>query len=195
MREDLIRGAATSGMPATTGWRASPRAQRPRGRRPTARVGQELPVRPRKRPLRMPRRGRERGARARAAEKAPPSRQRTSDATRESPNHPQGSPGTPANSLAREVARVCGDSVSRVRAPRVSGAIQRDGVVCTRDYNPLLEPRGVAQLAEHRSPKPGVAGSSPAAPDRLTGGIHVLERDSACLSSRLVLRSGLLETA
>src|SRR5439155_20818087 len=25
-------------------------------------------------------------------------------------------------------------------------------------------PRGVAQLAEHRSPKPGVAGSSPAAP-------------------------------
>ena len=27
-----------------------------------------------------------------------------------------------------------------------------------------LEPRGVAQLAEHRSPKPGVAGSSPAAP-------------------------------
>ena len=26
------------------------------------------------------------------------------------------------------------------------------------------EPRGVAQLAEHRSPKPGVAGSSPAAP-------------------------------
>ena len=26
------------------------------------------------------------------------------------------------------------------------------------------QPRGVAQLAEHRSPKPGVAGSSPAAP-------------------------------
>ena len=35
------------------------------------------------------------------------------------------------------------------------------------DYNFRLEPRGVAQLAEHRSPKPGVAGSSPAAPDRL----------------------------
>jgi hypothetical protein len=32
-------------------------------------------------------------------------------------------------------------------------------------YNRSLEPpRGVAQLAEHRSPKPGVAGSSPAAP-------------------------------
>jgi hypothetical protein len=32
-------------------------------------------------------------------------------------------------------------------------------------YNRNLEPpRGVAQLAEHRSPKPGVAGSSPAAP-------------------------------
>src|SRR3954451_2878083 len=28
-------------------------------------------------------------------------------------------------------------------------------------------PRGVAQLAEHRSPKPGVAGSSPAAPASL----------------------------
>src|SRR5919202_1639381 len=26
------------------------------------------------------------------------------------------------------------------------------------------QPRGVAQLAEHRSPKPGVAGSSPVAP-------------------------------
>src|ERR671932_75275 len=27
-----------------------------------------------------------------------------------------------------------------------------------------VQPRGVAQLAEHRSPKPGVAGSSPVAP-------------------------------
>src|SRR5262249_20772397 len=27
-----------------------------------------------------------------------------------------------------------------------------------------VEPRGVAQLAEHRSPKPGVGGSSPSAP-------------------------------
>src|SRR5215211_2055592 len=34
-----------------------------------------------------------------------------------------------------------------------------------RGYNPgAATPRGVAQLAEHRSPKPGVAGSSPAAP-------------------------------
>src|SRR3990172_7077351 len=31
-------------------------------------------------------------------------------------------------------------------------------------YHSPPQPRGVAQLAEHRSPKPGVAGSSPAAP-------------------------------
>src|SRR5436190_23880685 len=31
-------------------------------------------------------------------------------------------------------------------------------------YNPAAELRGVAQLAEHRSPKPGVGGSSPSAP-------------------------------
>ena len=38
-------------------------------------------------------------------------------------------------------------------------------------YNRNLEPpRGVAQLAEHRSPKPGVAGSSPAAPVPLSQG-------------------------
>ena len=38
-------------------------------------------------------------------------------------------------------------------------------------YNRSLEPpRGVAQLAEHRSPKPGVAGSSPAAPVPLSQG-------------------------
>jgi hypothetical protein len=33
-----------------------------------------------------------------------------------------------------------------------------------RGYTGGATPRGVAQLAEHRSPKPGVAGSSPAAP-------------------------------
>src|SRR5438105_12012772 len=40
-----------------------------------------------------------------------------------------------------------------------------------RSASTILEPqpRGVAQLAEHRSPKPGVAGSSPAAPVALLG--------------------------
>src|SRR5690242_9493069 len=33
-----------------------------------------------------------------------------------------------------------------------------------RGYTSPREPRGVAQLVEHRSPKPGVAGSSPVAP-------------------------------
>ena len=33
-----------------------------------------------------------------------------------------------------------------------------------RRYNQTSQPRGVAQLVEHRSPKPGVAGSSPVAP-------------------------------
>ena len=47
---------------------------------------------------------------------------------------------------------------ARLRPRRALGS--RTG----HDYNRLLEPRGVAQLAEHRSPKPGVAGSSPAAP-------------------------------
>ncbi len=40
----------------------------------------------------------------------------------------------------------------------------RDGSCRTHRYNPRSEPRGVAQLAEHRSPKPGVEGSSPFAP-------------------------------
>jgi len=39
-----------------------------------------------------------------------------------------------------------------------------------RRYTGRLEPRGVAQLAEHRSPKPGVVGSSPAAPVDARGG-------------------------
>src|SRR5215203_5584003 len=62
---------------------------------------------------------------------------------------------------------------SRRMPPRAGGRARRarpaaEAPPCRRmyrDYNFRLEPRGVAQLAEHRSPKPGVAGSSPAAPD------------------------------
>lgn len=36
-----------------------------------------------------------------------------------------------------------------------------------RCHNPRLRPRGIAQLVEHRSPKPRVVGSSPPAPARL----------------------------
>src|SRR4029077_3246406 len=38
------------------------------------------------------------------------------------------------------------------------------GMLERRRLQSSRNPRGVAQLAEHRSPKPGVAGSSPAAP-------------------------------
>jgi hypothetical protein len=58
---------------------------------------------------------------------------------------------------------------ARERARRALAAAQEvsPGRRMTKSpgYNRSLEPpRGVAQLAEHRSPKPGVAGSSPAAP-------------------------------
>ena len=49
-----------------------------------------------------------------------------------------------------------------------------------RGYTSAREPRGVAQLVEHRSPKPGVAGSSPVAP--VSPGVEIrraeVERDS-----------------
>src|SRR4051794_2808562 len=38
------------------------------------------------------------------------------------------------------------------------------GKGCPKHRATILEPRGVAQLVEHRSPKPGVGGSSPSAP-------------------------------
>src|SRR5207302_3562170 len=52
------------------------------------------------------------------------------------------------------------------RAPAAAAEVSRRGrMPKAPGYNRSLEPpRGVAQLAEHRSPKPGVAGSSPVAP-------------------------------
>ena len=49
--------------------------------------------------------------------------------------------------------------------PRVPRRLRIDG--CREDFLlRQLSVRGVAQLAEHRFPKPGVAGSIPAAPVR-----------------------------
>jgi hypothetical protein len=60
-------------------------------------------------------------------------------------------------------------------------------------------PRGVAQLAEHRSPKPGVAGSSPAAPvgqvkpkPALLGGFWCLFATSRVLRPRPLYTAGRL---
>src|SRR4051794_40382566 len=56
--------------------------------------------------------------------------------------------------------------VGRVRAAN-RGVFDLASTCEIRSRPPLhwsRNPRGVAQLAEHRSPKPGVAGSSPAAP-------------------------------
>jgi hypothetical protein len=80
---------------------------------------------------------------------------------------------------------VCADSGSKGVALRaVSGSRDEAEEACpTRDYNRSLEPRGVAQLAEHRSPKPGVAGSSPAAPVAFS----LLIRLFSVLSRRFVL--------
>ena len=58
------------------------------------------------------------------------------------------------------------------------------GIHRKRQYNRTREPRGVAQLAEHRSPKPGVAGSSPAAPARRSGLLAGDSRRRRCLVGR-----------
>src|SRR6185503_14739852 len=46
----------------------------------------------------------------------------------------------------------------------LGGGGATDGMLDRPRLQSARNPRGVAQLAEHRSPKPGVAGSSPAAP-------------------------------
>src|SRR5581483_2819503 len=46
----------------------------------------------------------------------------------------------------------------------VNRATSGTAAIMPSHYTAWREPRGVAQLAEHRSPKPGVAGSSPVAP-------------------------------
>src|SRR5438067_7889569 len=51
-------------------------------------------------------------------------------------------------------------------------------------YTPRREPRGVAQVVEHRSPKPGVAGSSPVAPAGTVEPKPSCERGFRCLTSR-----------
>ncbi len=51
------------------------------------------------------------------------------------------------------------------------------------------QPRGVAQLVEHRSPKPGVAGSSPAAPAGFNRRNSPSTRNCACLYLSSYIRS------
>src|SRR4029077_7127425 len=79
--------------------------------------------------------------------------------------HPNGQPGGRKTDDERPSAR-------QKRVDREPGERYRDRRKQERERTTLhdarlhssVQPRGVAQLVEHRSPKPGVAGSSPAAP-------------------------------
>jgi hypothetical protein len=63
---------------------------------------------------------------------------------------------------SRSEAAEEGTECALLHAPSVFGSAYEPE--CRKRPGTIRAPRGVAQLAEHRSPKPGVAGSSPAAP-------------------------------
>ena len=125
---------------------------------------------------RIPQCGRRTARRARSASH---SASTPASARSPTPAHPRGRKrprSDRARSRGRRTERRAHDAATRPRAyPGTSGI---------RPLQSAGDPRGVAQLVEHRSPKPGVAGSIPVSPVAVV--LHRLRtcHETACTATR-----------
>src|SRR6185437_4781015 len=79
---------------------------------------------------------------------------------------PRRSPCLPARARGRRRSPARAPVALDPSVPAVDRSCEKG---CPKHRATILGPRGVAQLVEHRSPKPGVGGSSPSAPAGLLG--------------------------